>query len=413
MSGHARIFPPSSAARRVACPGSAAMELDLPRKASSYAASGTATHTLSEWCLTQDKEPEAFLGRIIEVDGFENEVTQERCDRARLYINYVRGLKESLGATVLVEQKLPVGFLTGEEGAEGTGDAVILAGDELSIVDLKDGQGYVAAENNYQLAMYAASALREYEMLGDFARVRLVIVQPRLDRVSEWACTTTELLDLIDDVDKAAKLGNDAIEKHKAGEPIDQYLRPGEHQCGFCAARSTCPALRSTVEEVICTSAGVDEFDDLTASKALAPKEADAATIAGLLPYLDVVELWVKAVRSRSEELLHEGVHIEGWKLVEGKKGGRRWTSEEQAEAEMKKMRLKRDEMYDQKLISPTSAEKLLKKASPRRWATLQAFITQSGGNPTIARADDSRPAITKTPIAEEFADLTVADDIA
>ena len=56
-------------------------------------------------------------------------------------------------------------------------------------------------------------------------------------------------------------------------------------------------------------------------------------------------------------------------------------------------MRLKKEEMYNFKLISPTQAEKLLKKESPRRWTKLEALISRADGKPTIAPEADPRPA--------------------
>jgi hypothetical protein len=41
--------------------------------------------------------------------------------------------------------------------------------------------------------------------------------------------------------------------------------------------------------------------------------------------------------------------------------------------------------MYSQKVISPTQAEKLLKKNSPRRWTKVEALITRAEGKSTIA----------------------------
>jgi hypothetical protein len=78
-------------------------------------------------------------------------------------------------------------------------------------------------------------------------------------------------------------------------------------------------------------------------------------------------------------------------------------------------MRLKQDEMYSFTLISPTAAEKLLAKESPKRWAKLQPLITRSEGSITVAPVSDNRPAIEVKPVADDFTDLTAdssVDDI-
>ena len=67
--------------------------------------------------------------------------------------------------------------------------------------------------------------------------------------------------------------------------------------------------------------------------------------------------------------------------------------------------RLKVDQMYDFKLISPTTAEKVLKDANPRKWSKLQPLIGRSDGKPSVAPASDKRPALNLA-IAEQFEEL-------
>ena len=65
--------------------------------------------------------------------------------------------------------------------------------------------------------------------------------------------------------------------------------------------------------------------------------------------------------------------------------------------------------MYDKKIISPTSAEKLAKtdKIGSTQWGKLQDLIVKPQGSPTIAKADDKRPAIALTAAVDEFDDLS------
>lgn len=46
------------------------------------------------------------------------------------------------------------------------------------------------------------------------------------------------------------------------------------------------------------------------------------------------------------------------------------------------------------KLISPTRAEKLIKKASPRRWPKVEPLITRPDGKPVVAPQSAPRPAL-------------------
>ena len=77
-------------------------------------------------------------------------------------------------------------------------------------------------------------------------------------------------------------------------------------------------------------------------------------------PIDQLLRKFLDAVEERMLEETRIGTFPD-YKLVEGRRGKRDWRSPEDAEALMKSMRLKKDEMYDEKLISPTKAEKLLK----------------------------------------------------
>ncbi len=70
-----------------------------------------------------------------------------------------------------------------------------------------------------------------------------------------------------------------------------------------------------------------------------------------------------------------------------------------------KTFRMRDDQVYDFKLISPTKAEKVFKE-NPKRWANLQEQIVRSEGKPSVAPATDKRPAMDIKSIAEEFGDL-------
>ncbi len=93
-------------------------------------------------------------------------------------------------------------------------------------------------------------------------------------------------------------------------------------------------------------------------------------------------------------------------KLVTGKLGNRAWGNETEAEATLKGFRLKREEMYSMKLISPTQAEKLIKKDNPRRWTKLESLITRAEGKPVVTLESDPRPALVLTP-ENDFDDVT------
>lgn len=129
---------------------------------------------------------------------------------------------------------------------------------------------------------------------------------------------------------------------------------------------------------------------------------------------IDLVEGWAKAVRAELERRMLAGGEVPGFKLVKGREGIRKFSDAAEAEKMMKSMRLKQDVMYDWTLISPTTAEKLYADGiiGKKQWPKLQALITRSEAGLSVAPAADKRPAVTITPVLDDFEALPDADDL-
>lgn len=184
-------------------------------------------------------------------------------------------------------------------------------------------------------------------------------------------------------------------------EVTQDDFTPGEKQCRFCKAKATCPSLATAVAEEIALGAPAspEEF------AVLEPRvDTDAARLARAMSAVGLIEDWCKAVRAEVERRLLAGDPVAGFKLVQGKRGNRKWADEAEATEALKSMRLKVEEMYDLKLITPTTAEKLAKAGTlgPRQWTRLQDLITQAEGSPSVAPESDKRPALVRA-AAEDF----------
>lgn len=391
MSTHAQLSP-SSADRWMVCPGSVALNAGLADTSSAAADEGTAAHWLGEQILN-GAEGATLVGTKAE-NGVT--VTSDMLIEVLKYTSYVQDVVASTGGTLLVEQRLPIGHLTGEDGAHGTSDTVILAGHELIVVDLKFGMGVkVDAERNRQLRIYALGALEQYGLAFDFTRVRMVIHQPRLDHVSEWVDTVEELEAFAAEVRLAAQVVQDATDHHAEGTMAEypRALVPSTKGCRWCKAKADCPALRDVV---------MDQFENIE------PETATADQLGEAMGKTELIEGWIKAIRGKVESNLFAGIPVVGFKLVQGKRGNRAWADEAAAEELLKAQRVKHDLMYSYSLISPTTAEKLYKSKDigPRQWPKVLALITQSDGKPSVAPEDDKRPALILD-VAAQFDDLT------
>jgi hypothetical protein len=416
------------------CPGKIVLEDGAPDTTNAYAAEGTAAHQVLTWALQEDRPAAAYIGRVIHLDragkvcepadaAYTYEVDAEMAEHVQVCVDYVNDLRGDDGVVFADTRVNYSSYLdVPEDTAWGTADVIVARGNELIVVDFKYGRGVeVSAERNPQMSLYALGALQAYQgLVADFERVRMAIVQPRVKSApSEWDCSVEEL----ETWGRSTARSAAASCKLAALTTIDEewektFLRPGEKQCKFCKAKATCPALRNevavTITNVSPLPATPEEFDGLEIVDAIPVSTADTEWLAAALTKVDLIEDWCKAVRAEAERRLLAGKPVPGWKLVQGKKGPRQWADAKAAEELLKSMRLKQEEMYEMKLISPTTAEKLHKAGviGPRQWPRLQELITQSEGKPHVAPESDSRPALVVTPVVEEFADLTT-DDIA
>ncbi|MCX7140814.1 MAG: DUF2800 domain-containing protein [Proteobacteria bacterium] len=384
MGRHAKDMSPSGADRWVNCAGSVPLSAGLHDETSRYAAEGSCAHEVAALSLTQNTPAAVCIGRVF----YDIPVTAQMTEHVEFYVQAVRDHLTHPSDDLHIEVEVPITPITGEADAVGTADAVVLSyvNQEITVIDLKYGRGLrVEAEQNLQLIIYALAMLELYGAIVEWRTVRLVIVQPRAGVVREWSITVEELGTYAKTISLAAERVRQAQREGAA-----DYLNPGEKQCQWCRAKATCPALTAQV------LADVPEVPVVTVT----------TEIAHLLPRIDLIEIWCKALRVEATRRLVAGIPVPGFKLIEGKKGHRAWEKDALVEALLKSMRLKQAQMYQFKLISPTQAEKLLKD-QPKRWATLQAHITQKPGDPDLVPVSDRHPALTRVVSSSEFQPIT------
>lgn len=414
MGAHAPLSP-SAAHRWLICPGSVVLCDGIPDEGSEFAAEGTAAHELAEGCLSLGIEPNDLIHSAPAKNGIP--FTSEMKEYVGQYVQYVRTLFSAPGAGFAVEQKVDMQDYVPD--CWGTADVVGVipipetpGQHELAVIDLKYGRGVrVDAEGNPQLLLYALGAYQQLALVYNIVRIRMVVHQPRLDHVDEDVIPR-EVLDAFSA--RANLLAKRVEEARKASKTLpieawsDAYLRPDNKACRWCRAAPACPKLAAHVSETV----GID-FDDETPDAELCGPPAPAEFFGKRMRAIPLIENWIKAVRAEVERRLLAGEPVQGFKLVQGRLGPRQWTDESAVEEYLRKtVRLRIEDAYDLKLISPTSAEKLRKAGilGERQWTRLQTHITRVEGPPSVAPESDKREALVVTrPSVDDFADETPA----
>ena len=363
-----------------------------------YSDEGTAAHFLASTCLLAKKDAIEYAGVCIHVaDGEEGggtecffgdikpigngetvfTVDEGMIEAVQVYLDIVRAQPGQL----YVELALPLTHITGEVGAEGTTDAAIVHLRVLTNVDFKYGKGVqVSAVNNPQLRMYGAAGLEHFSLIEEFDEVRMVIVQPRLNYVSEEVLSVSELREWAENLKPAST------------------MTPGEKQCRWCVNKPTCPAIHDKVSELF------DAIPD--------PESGTELDLGMVVGFIDMIEGWIDSVRSEVKRRLLKGTPVPGWKLVMGRKGDREWANVKEAVSYMISRGLKEEDIYTKELISPAKIEKLLKlKASSEDKSgvrkDISKLVTQSPGNPTVVIESDKRPAIVVGDVSSDFDDVS------
>jgi len=375
------LLSPSGASRWARCPGSVEMEKDIPNTTSSHAEYGTAAHEVGEMSLKSKSPAENFLWKKT-TNGIE--VDEEMVEGVQIYLDYINNLNH---LNFFIEQR--VNYSDWVSKGYGTADYIGMQDDEITVVDLKFGKGVkVDAEENYQGILYALGAYAEFNKLFDFTKVNIVIVQPRLDHISEWTLTTKELL----------KWGEYFKVQAALALSDNPPIVPGETQCKWCRAKPVCKPLAEHNLDI-----ATKEFSD-DYKKPFHPKnpnKLDNAEVASILTQIDLISDWVKSLHGYAFDQLNTGNELPGFKLVEGR-SLRKWKDEEEIEKHLLSLGLNDDDLYLKKLVSPAQAEKLVKlvKVKP---AELSNFIRKPPGKPTIAPESDKREAINVDDFDDNF----------
>jgi len=385
MPGQHALLSPSAAHRWMHCTAAPRLEATAPDSESTYAQEGTLAHA---YCA---KKLKSFFGldtkhedkEIAELnDQYHTGEMDEYTDTYKTIVlekfNAARTITKD--AQLLIEIRLDFSEYVPE--AFGTSDATIIADGLMEVIDFKYGKGVrVSAVDNEQMKIYALGAYLKHSFEYRIDRVRMTIVQPRIDNLSEFEMSVSDLLAWAEN-----ELRPKAVEAFSG----EGEQNPGEW-CQFCRVKCGCKALAEK-----CTTIAQGNPDP----GLLTPKKMAA----DILPWLAIIKSWVSSMEDYALQQALAGVSYPGYKLVEGR-SNRKITDDKAVIALLSKEGYDESEyMKPAVLCGIGDLEKLVGK---KRLAAICAdYITKPQGKPTLTTADDKRPAYNAA--ADDFNDIDV-----
>ena len=248
-TGHSRL-PPSSAARRVACPGSRVLEAKYPQNPDSpHAREGDTAH----WVASEMLKGVGDMGMEFPTVAPNGElITYDMLEGAEIYHDCVATvLNKRCGfydvSQLHIEKRLDISSI--HPDCWGTPDCWAYVGNEIFLWDYKFGHGYVEVFENWQLIEYAAGIIQYLGINGlvdQHTFITFYIVQPRAyhrdGQVREWRTRLSDLRGLFNILRDA-----EAVASHSFG---GCFVSP---ECKYCSARHVCETLQrsalSTVDQ--------------------------------------------------------------------------------------------------------------------------------------------------------------------
>lgn len=374
------LLSASGAHRWMNCTPSAVLESEFPDTTSEAAKEGTLAHEIAEAKMrhyfdTKNFKKAALTKRLTKLrkeDLYQTEMegyTEEYivfCKKAALEYDTV--------PYIAIEKKLDLSEYI--PGGFGTADCIMIGGGTLHLIDFKYGKGVpVSAVNNEQLLIYALGATKAYEMLYKIDRIKLSIVQPRIDNNNSWTIDIKDLKAFGDKVRETAKI---------AYEGKGEYI-PGDW-CRFCRARQQC---RARADKNVKLAFEIKKKPPLISNEEVGEYIRQGEDVAK----------WLSELQEYALSECLAGRDISGYKAVEGR-GSRVWTDMDEAFKAIIEDGTDEAMLYERKPLTLAQVEKLMGKKHFNDVCV--EFVDKKPGKPALVKETDKRPAITNKITADE-----------
>ena len=415
MGSHARLGPSNH--RWPHCPGSVREEANYEDIAGAAAIDGTGSHELLELCLENNVRADTYIGMIIGTNHHDQPmgwyIDDDRVARVQMCLDYVsrrhRELTEQYPngvITVESESKSNPGGLVGRDDWWGTVDITITVMEDgqclfIEICDYKDGRMWVSVADrdgqlNTQLVSYGLGKMRSHIGSGpekvrpfiskNVGKLRLSIVQPKTNPPVRYEdVTVDQMVVMIDLLSMAASKTDDP------DAPCIPDNKGGKGYCQWCKHRKDCVALlqqpidmvktmtntvvvagSSLFETIEQTFTGIEQMSELQLADLL-------DTRAGLNAAYDRVNAEIQC-------RVDAGKHVPGYEMRPGRMSQKWIDDDESIEAKLKSRRLKKSDIYPQKLISPAAVMKLSGLTEMQKKKIKEELIVEVAGKMALTK---------------------------
>jgi len=432
-SGHS-VYSPSGSEMSMTCEESLYLNAIAEDHPTFEAAEGTVAHSMGELWIKEGERPDHMIGEIVELQGFEIEITDEMLgfvgDFVKLCEYEAEGSDHSES-----EKRVDISHLTPIPDQGGTMDFTAVFPGRLTVVDLKYGKEKVDAfyldddgnlQINKQLGVYASGVFREWDWLYNFQEIKIVISQPRLPQpISEFTIARQQLLDF----EEFARERWARTWKFR-----DELTRtPSVKGCRWCAVRGTCSALYTFLTDAtdVFSDWSEDEptynNEELSQANALIldplspspfpkvpdPRELTTDAMAKLLRYRKLMENFFNSIeRELLDRAISKEEDIPWWKLVESRSVRRLVDDDQAVLSEFASCGLTKNDLYKSVRLSPAQLERVLhtklnegkSKGDKTRISLnkVNTMLEESGltvkppGQKTLAPRSDNRAELAK-----------------